>query len=153
MVLGTYVFENFEADAIIYVFESYTDFIFCIPFIISGKSLPGEYVLRITECSGISVIGTCPINEIIAVKNVEYGTKPTTICSMSNTSDACCNYDPTDCFINYMGTAVQAACNGKDLCNAVSISATDTSSCGSYYPVLNHYLILEHYCLPCKHIL
>ena len=85
------------------------------------------------------------------MKGVQYGTKLTSTCGLSNTSAGCCDYDEADCLISYDGTALQDACSGKDLCVAVTVAAADTSSCGkSSYPILNHYLAMEYYCVAGK---
>ena len=121
--------------------------------LISGQSLPEEPIDRITECAGVKLTGTCPANKIIAVKNVEYGTKLTATCSFADTSAVCCKYDSTDCFLPYTGTIPQEACTGRELCGPGSVSRTNNNSCSSDYPVGNHYLTMEYYCLPGKHFL
>ena len=116
-----------------------------------GQILPESGPDRTTECQGTSLKGSCPTNEWIAVKGVEYGTKLTSTCSQSDTSAGCCSYSASDCLIEYDGTGQRDACSGRDLCLSVSVAAADTSSCGSSnYPVLNHYLTMEYYCVPGK---
>ena len=105
---------------------------------------------RITECQGTSLIGSCPSEHNIAVKGVQYGTKLTSICSLSNSSAGCCDYDAADCLIPYNGTSQQDDCSGRELCVGVTVAAADTSSCGANYPVLNHYLTMEYYCVAGK---
>ena len=120
-------------------------------FFFPGQTLPEGAPERKTECRGTSLIGSCPSNHSLAVKGVQYGTKLTSTCGLSNTSAGCCDYDDADCFITYNGTAQQDACSGRDLCISISVAAADTSSCGnSSYPILNHYLAMEYYCVAGK---
>ena len=120
----------------------------------SGQSLLEGSLYRGTDCQGTTYIISCQANTIIAVKSVEYGTKLTTTCSMSNTSAACCSYDSIDCFLPYTGrTLLQDACSGRVLCTPDLVASADSSSCGSDYPITNHYWTVEYYCLPGKHCL
>ena len=120
-------------------------------FFILGQTLPEGALERSTGCQGTSLIASCPYNYRIAVKGVEYGTKLTSTCSLFDNSIGCCDYDAADCLIAYDGTSQQDACSGRDLCVGVTVVAADTSSCGiSNYPVLNHYLTMEYYCVAGK---
>ena len=116
--------------------------------IISGQTLPEGSPDRSTECQGADLVGNCLSTDRIAVKSVQYGTKLTTTCGLSNTSAGCCNYAATDCLIDYAGTLQQESCSGKAVCNSVTLSAGDSTSCGvTDYPVRNHYLTMEFYCV------
>ena len=84
------------------------------------------------------------------MKSVEYGTKLTTTCGLSDTSAGCCNYDAADCLIDYTGSLQQESCSGKAVCNSVTLSAGDSTSCVGSYPVANHYVTMEFYCVPGK---
>ena len=117
---------------------------------ISGQTLPEGALEHKTECQGTSLIGSCPSEHKIAVKGVQYGTKLTSTCGLFNTSAGCCDYDDADCLVTYDGTAQQDACSAKALCLGISVAAADTSSCGTNYPVLNHYLTMEYYCVAGK---
>ena len=120
-------------------------------YIISGQTLPEGSPDRSTVCQGTDLVGNCLNTDRIAVKSVQYGTKLTTTCSLSNTSAGCCNFDATDCLIDYTGTLQQESCSGKAVCNSVTISAADSTSCGATnYPILNHYLTIEFYCVSGK---
>ena len=114
---------------------------------VSGQLLPEYPVDRVTECEGEILRGSCPANNVIAVKDIKYGT---TNCALTANDPECCDYESTDCLTEYTGTAQQAACSGKGLCNEVTIGEEDTSSCGSPYPDLKHYLTMEFYCIPGK---
>ena len=122
-------------------------------FIISGQTLPEGSPDRSTVCQGAvsGLVGNCLSTDRIAVKSVEYGTKLTTTCGPSDTSAMCCNYNATDCFIDYTGTLQQESCSGRAVCTTgVTVSAEDTSGCGGTYPVVNHYLTMEFYCVSGK---
>ena len=114
---------------------------------VSGQSLPEGSTDRTTVCAETFLRGSCPFGEKIAVKDVQYGTKQ---CTLSSDASGCCDYDSTDCLTDYTGTAQQAACSGRDLCNEVTIGHEDTSSCGAPYSDLNHYLTMEYYCISGK---
>lgn len=116
---------------------------------LKGQTLPEGSTDRTTVCAGTNLLGSCPVGEVIVVKDVQYGTKLTTTCPLSSTTNGCCDYSATDCFDPpYTGTTQQAACSGRSLCNAVAVGEEDTSSCGATYPGLNHYLTMEYYCIP-----
>ena len=120
-------------------------------YIISGQTLPEGSPDRSTVCQGTGLVGNCPSTDRIAVKNVEYGTKLTATCGPSDTSAMCCNYNATDCLMDYTGTLQQESCSGRAVCTTgVTLSAGDTSSCGGTYPVVNHYLTMEFYCISGK---
>lgn len=110
------------------------------------QSLPEGSTDRTTVCQGVALIGSCPSGEVIAVKDVQYGTKLT--CPSSDTSPGCCDYAGSDCFLAYSDTAQKAACSGRALCNTVAVGQADTSSCGVTFPDLNHYLTMTYYCVP-----
>ena len=117
----------------------------------SGQYLPPSAGTpdRVTRCQGTSTYAVCGIDSIIAVADIQYGTKLTTTCGLGNTSAGCCDYDSADCMITYSGTYQQAMCSGRSGCTfGNAVSAADTSSCGfTNYPVTNHYLTMEYYCL------
>ena len=113
----------------------------------SGQSLPEDSTDRTTACAETVLRGSCPSDQKIAVKDVKFGTNQ---CPLSSNASGCCDYDSTDCLTDYTGTAQQAACSGRGLCNDVTIGEGDTSSCGAPYPDLNHYLTMEYYCIPGK---
>ena len=119
--------------------------------LVSAVSLPEGSPDRTTVCAGLDLQGSCPSGELIAVQSVKYGTKLTASCGLSDNSGPCCVYDGADCFSpTYTDTAQQAACSGRELCSVVSVAKADTTSCGATYPVLNHYLTIEYYCIPGK---
>lgn len=121
--------------------------------VISGQTLPEGDTDRTTVCTGHFLRGSCPAREVIAVKDVQFGTKPASICPLSNNATRCCDYAATDCLDPpYTGTAQQAACSGKSLCNDVGVGEEDTSACGAAYPNLNHYLTMAYYCITGKHL-
>ena len=101
-----------------------------------------------TDCQSSTLLGICSVGEIIAVGSVQYGTKLTETCGLSETSDGCCDYDPNDCLTNYSGTIQQDVCTGRDVCGGGNLTKGDTSSCGDLYPIQNHYLTMEYYCIP-----
>ena len=125
-----------------------------IPFYtVTGDTLPEGSPDRTTACAGVDLQGSCVGGEVIAVQSVKYGTKLAATCGLSDSSSACCVYDSGDCFLPaYTGTDQQTACSGRSLCSSVSIAQADTSSCGGTYPILNHYLTIEYYCIPGKFI-
>ena len=103
-----------------------------------------------TVCQGASTSVTCGDDSIIAVADIQYGTKPTTTCGLGNNSIGCCDYVVGDCMIAYVSeTTQQERCSGNTVCSyGNGISAVDTSSCvGANYPISNHYLTMEYYCL------
>ena len=103
-----------------------------------------------TICQGARAsVAVCSSDNIIAVANIQYGTKLTTTCGLADTSARCCDYDGVDCMTAYAGTRLQGQCTGREVCSfGDGVSAADTSSCGiSNYPFLNHYLTMEYYCL------
>lgn len=105
----------------------------------------------ISVCAGDIQRASCPQKEFIAVQDVQYGTKRSSICSLSNNSSGCCDYNANDCFQHkYDETSQQQACSGRELCLDVAISTEDSSSCGRLYPRLNHYLTMIYYCIPGK---
>ena len=127
--------------------------VYCL---ISGQTLPEGNPDQATACADAVLRMACPSGEVIAVKEVRYGTKLTTTCQQGNTSDACCQYDAGDCFDPpYNNTAEIAACSGYNVCNkdkadsnAVRAGQEDSSSCGADYPGLTHYLVMDYYCIP-----
>ena len=120
----------------------------------SGQYLPSFAGTpnRVTICQGTGTTVSCGSDSIIAVADIQYGTKLTTTCGLGDTSIGCCYYDSADCFTAYSGTMPQEQCYGRSICSfGDSISAADTSSCGvANYPVTNHYLTMEFYCLLSK---
>ena len=114
---------------------------------VSGQLLPEGSVNRVTACEGEILRGSCPASNVIAVKDIKYGT---TNCALNANDPECCDYESTDCLTDYTGTAQQAVCSGRGVCYDVTIGEADTSSCGSSYPELNHYLTMEFYCIPGK---
>ena len=89
--------------------------VYCL---ISGQTLPEGNPDQATACADAVLRMACPSGEVIAVKEVRYGTKLTTTCQQGNTSDACCQYDAGDCFDPpYSNTAEIAACSGYNVCN------------------------------------
>ena len=123
---------------------------------LSAETLPSETTYRSSSCANARFQPACGDSERIAVESVEsiqYGTKLTVICGLSDTSDRCCSYDTNDCLLPYTGTTLLADCSGKDVCSGSSPSATEASNCVlAQYPVLSHYLTMEYYCLPGKYI-
>ena len=117
----------------------------------SGQYLPPSAgtPYRVTVCQGASTAVACHSGSIIAVGDIKYGTKLTTTCEIRNTSAGCCVYDETDCMKTHLGTYQQAMCSGRSVCTfGDGVGATETSSCGVHnYPVANHYLTMEYYCL------
>ena len=115
--------------------------------IISGQYLPSSAGPpdRVTVCKGASISVACGSDSIIAVADIQYGTKLTTTCGLGNTSAGCCDYDSGDCLTAYTSSTAQGLCNGRELCTfGHDISGT----CGlANYPVLNHYLTMQYYCL------
>ena len=101
-----------------------------------------------TDCRNSTLPGICSKGAIIAVGSVQYGTKLTKTCGLSDTSDGCCDYDPEDCLIDYTGTIQQYVCSGRDVCGGGTVAKGDSSSCGDLYPIQNHYLTMEYYCIP-----
>lgn len=121
--------------------------------VISGQTLPEGDTDRTTVCTGDLLRGSCPVGEVIAVKDVRFGTKLASICPLSSNATRCCDYAATDCFDPpYTDTAQQTACSGKSLCNEVVVGEADTSACGAAYSELNHYLTMEYYCITGRHL-
>ena len=120
----------------------------------SGQYLPSLAGTpnRVTICQGTGTAVSCGSDSIIAVADIQYGTKLTTTCGLGNTSTGCCDYDGLDCLVQYSGTFQQEQCSGRYVCTfGDSIPASDTSSCGvANYPVVNHYLTMDYYCLLSK---
>ena len=84
---------------------------------------------------------------------MNYGTKLTATCGFNDNSAACCTYDGADCFLQtYSGTEQQALCSGRSRCSTVILSQQDTSSCGGTYPILNHYVTMQYFCIQSKYI-
>lgn len=120
-----------------------------ITFIL-GTRLPERFVSRTTVCAGNFIRASCPSGEVIAVKNIFYGTKRLTICGTQNTSIECCDYDRNDCFTPYTDLILHTACAGRELCRDEFTALSDTSICGYSYPALNHYITMEYHCVPGK---
>lgn len=121
---------------------------YCLFLKVSGETLPEGSPDRTTVCAEVDLLGSCVNGEVIVVQSVNYGTKLKATCPLHDNSSACCAYGSGDCFTpDYTGTDQQAACSGRSLCNSVQISKEDTSSCGANYPILNHYLTIEYYCI------
>ena len=123
--------------------------------IISGQYLPSAGTpTRVTICQDSSTQVACVSDSIIAVADIQYGTKLTPTCGLKNASAGCCVYDDADCFTAYSITLPQEKCSGRSVCKdnfGDGISAGDTSSCGVVnYPTINHYLTMEYYCLLSK---
>ena len=121
--------------------------------IISGQYLPSAGTPdRVTICKGTSTLVTCGSDSIIAVADIQYGTKLTATCGLGDNSIGCCDYNGTDCMISYSGTLQQEPCSGRSVCTfGGEVSSTDTSTCGvANYPVANHYFTMEYYCLLSK---
>ena len=117
----------------------------------SGQYLPSSagFPNRVTICRGTSTVVSCGSGSIIAIADIQYGTKLTTTCGIMDNSTGCCDYDGTDCMTTYSGKMQQDRCFGKPVCTfGDAVSAADTSSCGvANYPPINHYLTMEYYCL------
>ena len=117
----------------------------------SGQYLPPSAgtPYRVTMCQGTNTYAVCGIDSIIAVADIQYGTKLTTTCGLGNTSAGCCDYDSADCMIAYSGTLPQERCSGRSFCTFGDLHlAAVMSACGvTNYPLLNHYLTMEYYCL------
>lgn len=106
---------------------------------------------RTSSCAGDVLRASCPSGKVIAVQDVQYGTKLKFTCSLLNTSSGCCDFGVNDCFLpKYNDISQQKACSGKELCNDHSISHVETSSCGDSYPILNNYLTMAYDCIPGK---
>ena len=117
----------------------------------SGQYLPPSAgtPYRVTVCQGASTAVACHSGSIIAVGDIKYGTKPTTTCGLGNSSAGCCVYDVIDCMAAYSGTIQQKICSGRSICSfGGDFSAAEMSACGvTNYPLINHYLTMEYYCL------
>ena len=100
------------------------------------------------DCQSSTILGVCSNGAKIAVDSVQYGTKLTATCGLSDTSDGCCDYDSNDCLTNYSGTIQQDVCTGRDVCGGGNLTKGDTRSCGEQYPIQNHYHTMEYYCIP-----
>ena len=99
-----------------------------------------------TVCKGASTTVACGSGSIIAVADIQYGTKLTTTCGLGNTSAGCCDYDSGDCITAYTSSTAQGLCNGRHVCtfgDDISVHACGVAN----YPVLNHYLTMQYYCL------
>ena len=114
---------------------------------VSGQLLPEDSVNRVAECKGDILRGSCPASNVIAVKDIKYGT---TNCALNANDPDCCDHESTDCLTDYTDTAQQAACSGREYCTDVTVGEAITSSCGSPYPEINHYLTMEYFCIPSK---
>ena len=119
--------------------------------IISGQYLPSSAGPpdRVTVCQGANTFVSCDSDSIIAVADIQFGTKLTTTCGLGSTAVGCCDYDGADCNITYSGTLERDLCNGRQGCffgNSVSAVETNTL-CDTNYPDINHYLTMEYYCL------
>ena len=101
-----------------------------------------------TVCQGASTVVSCGSDSIIAVADIQYGTKLTTTCGLGNTSAGCCVYDSADCRTTYSYTFQYEECTGRYVCLFGDyVSASYPSICGVHnYPVVNHYLTMEYYC-------
>ena len=121
----------------------------------TGKTpLPDGDFHREDACAGADLRLSCGTAESIIVQDVQFGTKPTQICSQSDTSAGCCSYAETDCFLPFDSNVIGESCSGRILCNPGQIAATDSSSCNhdtaSQYPGVSHYLTTEVKCVPGK---
>ena len=97
-----------------------------------------------TACAGSSFQPQCVSGEVIAVRNIQYGTKLTGSCSGYD----CCVYDVGDCLLRYDGTDLQQYCSGMRICLSSYHAGVDATSCGSAYSILSHYMTMEYYCIP-----
>ena len=117
----------------------------------SGQYLPPSAGTpdRVTVCQGANTYVYCGHDSFIAVADIQYGTKLTTTCGLGNSSAGCCVYDVIDCMVAYSSTLQQDQCSGRGVCTfGDGVSQADTSSCGvTNYPLINHYLTMEYYCL------
>ena len=101
-----------------------------------------------TICQGTSTLVGCGSDSIIAVADIQYGTKLTTTCGLGNASAGCCDYDNADCLTAYSGPLQQEKCSGRHVCNDNFGVGVSSATCGKpNYPLTNHYLTMEYYCL------
>ena len=116
-----------------------------------GQFLPSEKMETALICLGENFHGSCPLGKKVAIQDVHYGTKLSSTCGYAETSAECCKKDPSDCILPYVNHNQHIACSGRQTCEDVTLPVGNSTTCGTLYPMVNHYMSADYYCIDSKY--